>query len=230
MQERSHAFAMKSQIWLLDPRPNLPSIVAAVKQGFELSEASHTPVMLQLRIRACHVHGQFVAGDNRRPAFTLAATRSTSRARDVEPHRAAAGELTCTSRRRSSERWPAAVRFIEEHELNEFFADGRRRHRHRRPGRQLQHAAARARAARPGRRLRPLAGPALRDERRLSGDRRRGAALLRRQARGAAGRGRPAQLHRAEPRDDPAPGRLRRPRCTARTCCRWPASTPRPRC
>ncbi len=25
MQERSHAFAMKSQIWLLDPRPNLPT-------------------------------------------------------------------------------------------------------------------------------------------------------------------------------------------------------------
>ena len=31
MQERSHAFAMKSQIWLLDPRPNLPSIVKAVR-------------------------------------------------------------------------------------------------------------------------------------------------------------------------------------------------------
>ena len=30
MQERSHAFAMKSQVWLLDPRPNLPSIVKAV--------------------------------------------------------------------------------------------------------------------------------------------------------------------------------------------------------
>src|ERR687897_363257 len=27
MQERSHAFAMKSQMWLLDPRPNLESIV-----------------------------------------------------------------------------------------------------------------------------------------------------------------------------------------------------------
>src|SRR5882672_7713810 len=25
IQERSHAFAMKSQIWLLDPRPNLPT-------------------------------------------------------------------------------------------------------------------------------------------------------------------------------------------------------------
>src|SRR5512134_3220766 len=46
MQERSHAFAMKSQVWLLDPRPNLPSIVKAVEDGFELSEASNTPVML----------------------------------------------------------------------------------------------------------------------------------------------------------------------------------------
>src|SRR5207237_1482621 len=71
MQERSHAFAMKSQIWLLDPRPNLPSIVQAVKQGFELSEASRTPVMLQLRIRACHVHGEFVAADNVTPGFTV---------------------------------------------------------------------------------------------------------------------------------------------------------------
>ena len=66
MQERSHAFAMKSQIWLLDPRPNLPSMVSAVKKGFELSEASSTPVMLELRIRACHVHGFFIAKDNQR--------------------------------------------------------------------------------------------------------------------------------------------------------------------
>src|ERR1700677_3105812 len=67
MQERTHAFAMKSQIWLLDPRPNLPSIVRAVEQGFALSEASSTPVMLEVRIRACHVHGQFTAKDNVRP-------------------------------------------------------------------------------------------------------------------------------------------------------------------
>src|SRR5256714_12538244 len=71
MQERSHAFAMKSQIWLLDPRPNLPSIVRAVEAGFELSEASNTPVMLELRIRACHVYGSFVARDNAPRAFTL---------------------------------------------------------------------------------------------------------------------------------------------------------------
>src|SRR5437588_8333337 len=72
MQERSHAFAMKSQIWLLDPRPNLPSIVKAVEDGFALSEASNTPVMLEIRIRACHVHGRFVAKDNVRPPFTVA--------------------------------------------------------------------------------------------------------------------------------------------------------------
>src|SRR5690606_23684910 len=61
MQERTHAFAMKSQMWLLDPRPNLESMVQAVEDGFELSEASNTPVILQLRIRACHVHGRFIA-------------------------------------------------------------------------------------------------------------------------------------------------------------------------
>jgi hypothetical protein len=33
---------MKSQVWLLDPRPNLPSIVKAVEDGFELSTASNT--------------------------------------------------------------------------------------------------------------------------------------------------------------------------------------------
>ena len=31
-------------------------------------------------------------------------------------------------------------------------------------------------------------------------------------------------------RDHPAPGRRRAPRCTARTCCRWPANTRRPSC
>src|SRR4029077_11192589 len=64
IQERTHAFAMKSQMWLLDPRPNLPKIVEMVEQGFELSEASSTPVMLELRIRACHVQGSFKTKKN----------------------------------------------------------------------------------------------------------------------------------------------------------------------
>src|SRR5512138_3205747 len=119
MQERSHAFAMKSQIWLLDPRPNLPSIVRAVKQGFALSEASHTPVMLQLRIRACHVHGEFIAADNVRPSFTLADAMQQPRrdtGRIVLPPASFAHE-----QEKVRERWPAALRYIEQHGLNEFF-------------------------------------------------------------------------------------------------------------
>ena len=98
MQERSHAFAMKSQIWLLDPRPNLPSIVAAVKHGFELSEASHTPVMLQLRIRACHVHGHFIASDNRRADFS--AKKRSKRRGAMSAASCCRRPVSCTSRRR----------------------------------------------------------------------------------------------------------------------------------
>ena len=59
IQERSYAYALKSSMWLLDPRPDLPTIVRMVEKGFELSEASHAPVMMELRIRACHVTGEF---------------------------------------------------------------------------------------------------------------------------------------------------------------------------
>jgi indolepyruvate ferredoxin oxidoreductase alpha subunit len=119
MQERTHAFAMKSQMWLLDPRPNLPSIVAAVEQGFELSEASNTPVMLMLRIRACHVVGRFVAKNNRRPGYTLQqAMDNPSRSFDkiILPPSTYAQE-----RAKIEQRWPAAVKFVRERQLNEFF-------------------------------------------------------------------------------------------------------------
>jgi indolepyruvate ferredoxin oxidoreductase, alpha subunit len=122
MQERSHAFAMKSQMWLLDPRPNLPSIVQAVEQGFALSEASNTPVMLELRIRACHVHGSFVAKDNVRPSFTLKnAIENPSRdpSRIVLPPGSFLHE-----HEKIQKRWPAAQKFIQQNALNEWFSDG----------------------------------------------------------------------------------------------------------
>jgi indolepyruvate ferredoxin oxidoreductase alpha subunit len=119
MQERSHAFAMKSQVWLLDPRPNLPKIVEMVEQGFELSEASNTPVMLELRIRACHVHGRFGTKANRRADYSLKDAieqprRDTSRI--VLPPSSYLHE-----QEKVTKRWPAAVKFIEERGLNEFF-------------------------------------------------------------------------------------------------------------
>jgi len=122
MQERSHAFAMKSQVWLIDPRPNLPSIVRAVEKGFELSEASNTPVMLELRIRACHVHGRFPTRNNVRPPFTLKDAIENPK-RDVNrivlPPASYLHE-----QEKTQHRWPAAVKFIQAHQLNEFFAEG----------------------------------------------------------------------------------------------------------
>src|SRR5690606_37276858 len=69
--ERTHAIALKSSMWLLDPRPNHATIVRLVEKGFELSEASNTPVMVELRIRACHLRGSFEAKDNRTPVVSL---------------------------------------------------------------------------------------------------------------------------------------------------------------
>ena len=120
MQERTHAFAMKSQIWLLDPRPNLPSIVRAVEDAFELSEASNTPVMLEMRIRACHVHGSFIAKDNLPPAFSLKQALESPRrdtSRIVLPPASFMHEQD-----KIKKRLPAARAFIKSRGMNETFA------------------------------------------------------------------------------------------------------------
>ncbi|MCJ2182431.1 indolepyruvate ferredoxin oxidoreductase subunit alpha [Novosphingobium sp. 1949] len=119
MQERTHAFAMKSQMWLVDPRPNLPSIVEAVEQSFRLSEASNTPVMLQLRIRSCHMSGSFVAKDNVRPALTVgeaAAAPQRETDRIVLPPANFKHEIE-----KIEKRWPAGVAYVRDHKLNEWF-------------------------------------------------------------------------------------------------------------
>jgi indolepyruvate ferredoxin oxidoreductase alpha subunit len=119
IQERSHAFAMKSQIWLLDPRPNLSKIVEMVEQGFELSEASSTPVMLELRIRACHVQGAFKTKNNRAPQFSR---KSFIESPDFDFGRICLPPSTYAQEKQKIDvRWPAAVQFIQEHKLNELF-------------------------------------------------------------------------------------------------------------
>ncbi|RIV82591.1 indolepyruvate ferredoxin oxidoreductase subunit alpha [Aurantiacibacter xanthus] len=118
MQERTHAFAMKSQMWLLDPRPDHTRIVDLIEKGFELSEASNTPVMLEVRVRTCHMHGSFIAKDNVRPAFTLDDALNEPR-RDLDrivlPPAAYEHE-----QEKIHKRLPAAIAFIKEHRLNEF--------------------------------------------------------------------------------------------------------------
>ncbi len=123
MQERSHAFAMKSQMWLLDPRPNLPSIVSAVENAFELSEASNTPVFLELRMRACHVYGSFTAKDNCKPKMSLREAMENPQ-RDLERIVLPPASFV-HEQEKVSKRWPAAVDYIRKNQLNELF-DGER--------------------------------------------------------------------------------------------------------
>ncbi|MGQ0663826.1 MAG: thiamine pyrophosphate-dependent enzyme [Pseudomonadota bacterium] len=119
VQERSHAAAMKSQIWLLDPRPNLPTIVAMVETGFELSEASNTPVMMQLRVRACHLHGSFECKDNRPPQFSR---RHVLEKPEFDDSRICLPPATyAQEKHKVAVRYPAAVKFIRERRLNEVF-------------------------------------------------------------------------------------------------------------
>src|SRR5437868_3577263 len=119
IQERTHAFAMKSQIWLVDPRPNLPKIVEMVEKSFELSEISSTPVMLELRIRACHVQGSFKTKANREPKLSK---RTLIENPDFDYDRICLPPATYLQEKLKVDvRWPAAVKYIRENRLNEVF-------------------------------------------------------------------------------------------------------------
>jgi indolepyruvate ferredoxin oxidoreductase alpha subunit len=119
IQERSHAFALKSQIWLLDPRPHLPTIVRMVEKAFELSEASNTPVMLELRILACHVQGKFETSDNVEAPISRNNPLQTP---EFDLSRICLPPSTYAQEKQKIEqRLPAAIEFVKEHRLNEFF-------------------------------------------------------------------------------------------------------------
>jgi len=120
-QERSHAYALKSLIWLLDPRPSLPKIVEMVEKGFELSETSNTPVMMELRIRACHVRGSFVTKKNQAPAVSTRHKLDGPPKEFIYDRLAHPPAIFRQEKLKSDVRLPAARRFIAEHRLNEVF-------------------------------------------------------------------------------------------------------------
>src|SRR5205814_7384129 len=85
-------------------------------------EASNTPVMMELRIRACHRRGSFTTTENRAPAV------STREKLDGPPKefiydRLAHPPATFRQEKLKSEvRLPAARKYIAEHRLNEVFS------------------------------------------------------------------------------------------------------------
>ena len=175
------------------------------EEGFELSEASNTPVMLEVRIRTCHVHGQFVAKDNKKPAFTLREALENP-VRDV--NRIVLPPASYMHEKEKLEkRWPAAVEFIKTRKLNEISA----------PRTALSASSFWAACGTASLRALQQFGladvygetlrPALRPQRHLSPDRRRDGRVLPRQESRADGRGGRARLYRAGLNTHPAPPR-----------------------
>src|SRR6266436_618059 len=117
IQERTHAFALKSSLILFDPRPSLQTLARMVEEGFGLSEASNLPTVISLRIRAAHVQGSMVCKDNVRPAISMRdklATHSFDYGRISHPPSTYLQEA-----QKFEQRLPAARRFIVERGLNE---------------------------------------------------------------------------------------------------------------
>ena len=124
IQERTHAYALKSGMCLLDPRPDLGVMVRMVEHGFALSEASSMPCLMELRIRACHVRGSFDCKDNRPPAVSTRHLMSDPAGFDYM--KLAHPPVTFRQEKLKHEaRLPAARRYIEAHGLNELMPGDR---------------------------------------------------------------------------------------------------------
>ena len=124
IQERTHAYALKSSMCLLDPRPDLGKMVDMVEHGFRLSEASNMPSILELRIRACHVRGSFVCKDNLPPAISTRHLMAEPAAFDY--NKLAHPPVTFRHEKlKAEQRIPAARSYIVEQQLNELI-DGPR--------------------------------------------------------------------------------------------------------
>lgn len=119
IQERTHAFAMKCSTPLMDPRPHHPRMVELIESGFELSEASNTPVMVEFRIRACHVTGRFATRDNRQGEYS---TNRPLPRQEFDLARIALPPSTyMQEQKKVEERLPAAMEFVRARGLNEVF-------------------------------------------------------------------------------------------------------------
>ncbi len=118
IQERTHAYALKSTMCLLDPRPDLGLMVKMVEHGFRLSEASNMPALLELRIRACHVRGSFEARDNLAPPVSTRALMENPAGFDYA--KLAHPPVTFRHEKlKSEQRIPAARKYILDNALNE---------------------------------------------------------------------------------------------------------------
>ena len=95
-----------------------------VEHGFALSEASNTPVMMELRIRACHLHGSFVARKNISPAVSTRHRLDGPPREFIYDRLAHPPAIFRQEKLKNDVRLPAARKYIAEHKLNEIFEGG----------------------------------------------------------------------------------------------------------
>jgi indolepyruvate ferredoxin oxidoreductase, alpha subunit len=118
IQERTHAYALKSSMVLFDPRPDLEVMTRMVEAAFEVSEATNMPAMMELRIRTCHVRGSFITKDNIAPQVSTKALMTEPAAFDYM--RLAHPPVTFRHEKlKSAHRIPAAQKAIVDMGLNE---------------------------------------------------------------------------------------------------------------
>lgn len=124
IQERTHAYALKSTLLLLDPRPELGHMVNLVEHAFAMSEASNMPAVMELRIRACHVRGRFECKDNVAPKVST--QHLIAEPAGFDYMRLAHPPVTFRHEKlKIEQRIPAAQAYIVEHGLNERIEGGR---------------------------------------------------------------------------------------------------------
>ena len=118
IQERTHAFALKSSLILFDPRPSLQTW-RAWSRGLDLRGVK-LPAVISLRIRAAHMQGSMVCKDNVRPAIS---TRDRLQRHSFDYSRISHPPSTYTQEAQKFEkRLPAARRYVLERGLNEVIA------------------------------------------------------------------------------------------------------------
>lgn len=122
LQERTHTFAMKSAMCLVEPRASHQHVASLVEAGFALSEASHMPVLFGVRIRSGHMRDSMVCKDNIPPRISMLRRLE---APVSDPLRVPLPPVTHEQERlKFAERIPAAQRFILARRLNERFGAG----------------------------------------------------------------------------------------------------------
>ena len=117
--ERTLPYAHKTNMPCIDPRANPQVIHRLLKAGFELSEATHEPVLFLVQTRAANMKGTIACGDNVEPAISM--TRHLDRLIH-NPASVPLGQPAHDQERaKYAERMPAARAFVLEHGLNELF-------------------------------------------------------------------------------------------------------------